>query len=71
LSQVTSLEESLARYRQIKISVIGWKSGRRISVPVWFVLEGDKLYLLPVQRSDICQMLADAAVLPTPYGYSV
>jgi len=47
-----SLQDRLARYRQIKISVIGRKSGRAISIPVWFVLEGDKLYLLPVQGSD-------------------
>jgi hypothetical protein len=32
--------------------VIGRKSGRTISIPVWFVLEGEKLYLLPVQGSD-------------------
>jgi hypothetical protein len=36
----------------IKIIVIGRKSGRTISIPVWFVLEGEKLYLLPVQGSD-------------------
>jgi hypothetical protein len=47
-----TLKERLARYRQIKIGVIGRKSGRRISIPVWFVLEGGKLYLLPVQGSD-------------------
>jgi len=47
-----TLRERLARYRQIKISVIGRKSGKIISVPVWFVLEGKKLYLLPVQGSD-------------------
>jgi deazaflavin-dependent oxidoreductase (nitroreductase family) len=47
-----SLKDRLARYRQIKISVIGRKSGRTISIPVWFVLEGEKLYLLPVQGSD-------------------
>jgi len=34
------------------ISVIGRKSGKAISRPVWFVFEGDKLYLLPVQGSD-------------------
>jgi deazaflavin-dependent oxidoreductase (nitroreductase family) len=45
-------ERQLARYRQIKISVIGRKSGQTISIPVWFVLEGEKLYLLPVQGSD-------------------
>jgi len=47
-----TLKERLARYRQIKISVIGRKSGRKISMPVWFVMEGEKLYLLPVQGSD-------------------
>ena len=46
------LKDRLTRYRQIKISVIGRKSGQTISVPVWFVLEGKKLYLLPVQGSD-------------------
>jgi hypothetical protein len=47
-----ALEDRLARYRQIKISVTGRKSGRTISIPVWFAFEGDKLYLLPVQGSD-------------------
>src|SRR5438309_669290 len=46
------LKERLSRYRQIKISVIGRKSGKTISIPVWFVLESDKLYLLPVHGSD-------------------
>ncbi len=46
-----ALKERLARYRQIKISVIGRKSGQLISIPVWFVLEGQKLYLLPVKGS--------------------
>jgi hypothetical protein len=32
--------------------VIGRKSGHTISIPVWFVLDDDKLYLLPVQGSD-------------------
>jgi len=34
------------------ISVIGRKSGKTISIPVWFVLEGAKLFLLPVRDSD-------------------
>jgi deazaflavin-dependent oxidoreductase (nitroreductase family) len=46
-----SLKDRLSQYRQIKLSVIGRKSGRTISIPVWFVLEGEKLYLLPVQGS--------------------
>src|SRR5207244_12380793 len=47
-----ALKDRLSRYREINISVTGRKSGRAISRPVWFVLEGDKLYLLPVQGSD-------------------
>src|ERR1700723_886349 len=47
-----TLKERLARYRQVKLSVSGRKSGRAISIPVWFVLEGKKLYLLPVQGSE-------------------
>ncbi len=46
------LKDRLTRYRQVKISVIGRKSGRKISIPVWFVVDGGKLYLLPVQGSD-------------------
>jgi deazaflavin-dependent oxidoreductase (nitroreductase family) len=46
------LRERLARYRQIKISVIGRKSGQTISIPVWFVLDGERLYLLPVKGSE-------------------
>ena len=46
------LKERLARYRQIEITVIGRKSGKEISVPVWFVLKDEKLQLLPVQGSE-------------------
>ena len=46
------VKDRLSRYHQIKISVIGRKSGQKISVPVWFVMDGEKLYLLPVQGSD-------------------
>jgi len=47
-----SLKDRLSRYREIKITVTGRTSGRAISIPVWFVLEDNKLYLLPVQGSD-------------------
>ena len=47
-----ALKDRLSRYREINISVTGRKSGRSISIPVWFVLEDDKLFLLPVQGSD-------------------
>ena len=47
-----SLKDRLSRYREIKLSVTGRKSGRTISIPVWFVLEDGTLYLLPVYGSD-------------------
>jgi deazaflavin-dependent oxidoreductase (nitroreductase family) len=45
------LKERLGRYRVITIRVAGRKSGRRISIPVWFVVEGETVYLLPVSGS--------------------
>ena len=47
-----ALKNRLSRSREITITVTGRKSGRTISIPVWFALEGDKLYLLPVNGSD-------------------
>ena len=47
-----TLKDRLSRFREINISVTGRKSGRTISIPVWFVFEDDQLYLLPVQGSD-------------------
>jgi hypothetical protein len=47
-----SLKDRLARYREITITVMGRKSGRKISIPVWFVLEDNTLWLMPVQGSD-------------------
>ncbi|MGH9539230.1 MAG: nitroreductase/quinone reductase family protein [Terriglobales bacterium] len=47
-----ALKDHLSRYREIKLTVTGRKSGQAISQPVWFVLEDDKVYLLPVRGSD-------------------
>jgi len=47
-----ALRERLSSYSEIHISVTGRKSRRIVSIPVWFVLDGDNLYLLPVQGSD-------------------
>ena len=47
-----ALKNRLSRSREITITVTGRNSGRAISIPVWFVLDGDKLYLLPVNGSD-------------------
>ena len=46
-----SLQDRLSRFRQIKLTVTGRRSGRAITNPVWFVFD-DKLYLLPVKGSD-------------------
>ena len=51
-TQNDALKDRLSRSREIHITVIGRKSGHTISIPVWFVLDDDKLYLLPVQGSD-------------------
>src|SRR6266446_1631070 len=47
-----ALKDRLSRSREINISVTGRMSGRTISIPVWFVLDHENLYLLPVQGSD-------------------
>lgn len=46
-----TLTDRLSRSREINLTVTGRKSGRAISIPVWFVLD-DELYLLPVSGSD-------------------
>ncbi len=47
-SNKADLQGRLSHSSEITITVIGRKSGRTISNPVWFVFD-DKLYLLPVQ----------------------
>jgi len=46
------LRDRLARASEINITVTGRKSGRAITVPIWFVLDGDKLKLLPVSGAE-------------------
>jgi deazaflavin-dependent oxidoreductase (nitroreductase family) len=50
-SPYDALTDRLSKSSEINITVTGRKSGRAISVPIWFVLDGE-LYLLPVQGSD-------------------
>ncbi len=47
-----SLQDRLSKYREINITVTGRKSGRSITLPIWFVWNEGKLYLLPVKGSD-------------------
>src|SRR5919202_6714004 len=46
------LHQKLNKVYGITLSVKGGKSGKDIPRPVWFVNEGNTLYLLPVQGSD-------------------
>lgn len=46
------LKNRLSRTREINITVTGRKSGRAISNPVWFVLDEERILLLPVNGSD-------------------
>lgn len=45
------LSKALDATREIQITVTGRKTGRPITLPVWFVRDGDRLYLMPVQGS--------------------
>src|ERR1700689_5448766 len=47
-----TLRKKLSQSTELNITGTGRRSGRKMSVPVWFVLEGDKFYLLPVKGSD-------------------
>ena len=47
-----AFKKALENAEEIEITVTGRRSGRKISHPVWFVAEGDTLYLLPVKGSD-------------------
>jgi deazaflavin-dependent oxidoreductase (nitroreductase family) len=51
-SRNNALEDHLARASEITITVTGRKSGRAISLPIWFVWDDGILYLLPVKGSD-------------------
>ena len=47
-----ALKDGLSKSNEITITVTGRKSGRTISIPVWFVFDRDHLYLLPVKGAD-------------------
>ena len=45
------IQKTLDSSVELQITVIGRKSGREISTPVWFVHEGKTIFLLPVRGS--------------------
>lgn len=48
----SEFKKALGATQELEITVTGRRSGRAISLPVWFVHEGDTLYLLPVKGSN-------------------
>jgi hypothetical protein len=48
----TDFSTGLQNASEIEITVTGRTSGRTHSYPVWFALDGKKLYLIPVKGSD-------------------
>ena len=48
----TDFRTALQGSNEIEITVTGRTSGRFLTYPVWFALDGDKLYLIPVRGSD-------------------
>ncbi|MFG2058596.1 nitroreductase/quinone reductase family protein [Micromonospora sp. NPDC048930] len=44
--------DALDGVREVEITVTGRKTGRQISHPVWFVLDQDSVFLVPVTGSD-------------------
>jgi len=46
------LKSALQDANEVDLTVTGRKSGNETSRPIWFVIEGDKLLLLPVGGTD-------------------
>jgi hypothetical protein len=69
-AQSDILKARLSRSREIDLRVTGRKSGRAISIPVWFVADDEKLYLLPVHGSKyaVVQERAQEPVDSNPRG---
>lgn len=44
--------QALSTVEELTVTVTGRRSGRKISLPVWFVQDGQTLHLLPVAGSD-------------------
>jgi deazaflavin-dependent oxidoreductase (nitroreductase family) len=48
----TDFSADLQNASEIEITVTGRTSGRSLTYPIWFAVDGDKLYLIPVKGSD-------------------
>ena len=68
------LYQRLDKVNEIILSVKGRKSGKDIPRPIWFVHEGNTLYLLPVQGSDTKwykNLLADSTLKISVNGIGI
>lgn len=60
-----SFAKALKRRREISITVTGRRTGRAITIPVWFVSDNQSIWLLPVSGSDTQwyqNLLKDSAI---------
>ena len=48
----TDFLTALQGSNEIEITVTGRTSGRSLTYPIWFALDGDRLYLIPVKGSN-------------------
>ena len=48
----TDFRTALQGSNEVEITLTWRSSGRSLSYPVWFALDGDKLYLIPVRGSE-------------------
>ena len=48
----TDFRTALQGANEIEITVTGRTSGRSLTYPIWFAVDGDKLYLIPLKGSD-------------------
>ncbi len=48
----TDFSSAVQNANEIEITVTGRSSGRTHSYPIWFALDGNTLYLIPVRGSD-------------------
>lgn len=42
-------EKALQKRKEISLTVTGRRTGKKVTFPVWFVVDGKRLFLLPVR----------------------
>jgi deazaflavin-dependent oxidoreductase (nitroreductase family) len=52
VSAPSEFKEALDSHREIELTVVGRRSGRELTRPVWFVREGNSVYLIPIHGTD-------------------